>query len=67
MFLPSTAEGAFTATATVCNVDRHNWAGFRMDDYMQDNRYAFVTVYFSHGDSWSGMESSKAFSVTFIL
>ncbi len=50
----------YTATAKVCKVEEHNWAGFRMDEYMQNRRYVFVTVYFSHGDSWSGMESSKA-------
>ncbi len=57
----SLADGVYTATAKVCKVEEHNWAGFRMDEYMQNRRYVFVTVYFSHGGSWSGIESSKAF------
>ncbi len=48
-----------TATAKICDVEKHVWVGFLVNDYMQDKRYAYVTVYFSHGGSWSGIEQSK--------
>lgn len=47
------------ATARVCDVEDHVWAGFRMDEYMQDFRYAFVTVYFSQGGQYTNIENSE--------
>ncbi|VUZ51352.1 unnamed protein product [Hymenolepis diminuta] len=51
-------DGTYLATARVCDVEDHVWAGFRMDEYMQNSRYAFVTVYFSQGDQYTNIENN---------
>lgn len=54
--------GKYVATAQVCEVEKHVSAGFRMDDYMQGGRYAYVMVYFSQGGSWKNIGNSEFFS-----
>ena len=61
MFYLVAEDGKFTATAKVCEVESHISVGFRMDEHIQDQRYAFVMVYFSHGGSWKGIEKSEFF------
>lgn len=54
-------DGRYIATATVCNIEKHTWAGFRLEKYLMDGRFGYVTVYFSHNGTWSGIENSKWF------
>lgn len=58
-------DGKYSATARVCDVERHTWVGFRMDQHMEEGRYAYITVYFSHDGTWAGIEESR--STTFPL
>jgi len=47
------AEGVFQATAYICEVEKHTWAGWRLDELMKDGRFGYFTVYFSQGDEWT--------------
>lgn len=51
-------DGTYLAFARFCDVEDHIWAGFRMDEHMQDYRYAFVTVYFSQGGAFTNINKS---------
>ncbi len=55
-----------TAMATVCAIENHISAGFLVNEHMQDKRYTYVVVYFSHGGSWSGIENSKLWSFNIV-
>ncbi|VDO05182.1 unnamed protein product [Rodentolepis nana] len=51
-------DGTYVGTARVCDVEDHIWAGFRMDEYMKDQRFAYVTVYFSQGGQFTNIEKN---------
>jgi len=51
-------EGAYEATAEICNVEKHVWAGWRLDNLMEDKRWSYFTVYFSQGGEWTNIADS---------
>ncbi|KAM7541015.1 hypothetical protein Aperf_G00000032348 [Anoplocephala perfoliata] len=56
--LAQQGNGTYLATVRVCEVESHIWTGFRMDEYMQDDRYAYITVYFSQGGKYTNIGSN---------
>lgn len=51
-------EGAYQVTATICDVKKHTWMGWRMDQLMQNAGLAYFTVYFSQEDQWLNINKS---------
>ena len=53
------SNGTFVVTTIVCDVESHTWAGFLVNEYMANQRYAYITVYFSQGGKYSDIANSE--------
>ena len=53
------SNGTFAVTTIVCDVESHTWAGFLVNEYMANQRYAYITVYFSQGGKYSDIANSE--------
>ena len=43
----------------MCDVESYTWAGFLVNEYMANQRYAYITVYFSQGGKYSDIANSE--------
>uniref|UniRef100_A0A5K3F9L7 CUB domain-containing protein n=1 Tax=Mesocestoides corti TaxID=53468 RepID=A0A5K3F9L7_MESCO len=50
--------GGFIGKARVCNVERKTWTGFYVSNLLGGSRFAYVSVYFSHNGTWTGIDKN---------
>lgn len=58
------SDDMYIAETTVCEVEKHIWVGWKVDELMQDGRVGYITRYFSQGGKWTNIQESK-FSSSF--
>ncbi|VDO12399.1 unnamed protein product [Rodentolepis nana] len=51
-------DGTYLATAVVCNAAAHVWTGFNVDEYLEDERHAYVTAYFTKCHQYLNIEDN---------
>ncbi|KAM7540059.1 hypothetical protein Aperf_G00000040984 [Anoplocephala perfoliata] len=56
--LTDDGEGNYQATARICDVEKHVWAGFLIDDYLQHKFHSYITVYFTQGGTYANIENN---------